>query len=53
MTQYEQIINILKKLGGRATVTEICDKMDFSQWNSKTPRNSVSRYLTCKQPNKT
>jgi len=47
MTQYEQIINILKKLGGRATVTEICDKMDFSQWNSKTPRNSVSRYLTC------
>ena len=47
MTQYEQIINILKKLGGKATVTEICDKMDFSQWNSKTPRNSVSRYLTC------
>jgi hypothetical protein len=47
MTQYEQIIKILKKLGGRATVTEICDKIDFSSWNSKTPRNSVSRYLTC------
>jgi hypothetical protein len=47
MTQYEQIIDILKKLGGRATVTEICDKMDFSLWNTKTPKNSVSRYLSC------
>jgi hypothetical protein len=47
MTQYEQIIKVLKKLGGKATVTEICDKIDFSSWNSKTPRNSVSRYLTC------
>lgn len=47
MTQYEQIIGILKKLGGRATVTEICDKMDFSLWNTKTPKNSVSRYLSC------
>ena len=47
MTQYEQIIETLKKLGGRATVTEICDKMDFSTWSTKTPKNSVSRYLTC------
>jgi hypothetical protein len=47
MTQYEQIINVLKKLGGRATVTEICDKMDFLSWNTKTPKNSVSRYLSC------
>ncbi len=47
MTQYEQIIEALKKLGGKATVTEICDKMDFSTWTTKTPRNSVSRYLTC------
>jgi len=47
MTQYEQIIDILKKLGGKATVTQICEKMDFSQWKTKTPRNSVSRYLTC------
>jgi hypothetical protein len=47
MTQYEQIIDVLKKLGGRATVTEICEKMDFKQWTTKTPKNSVSRYLTC------
>ena len=47
MTQYEQIIAVLKKLGGRATVTEICEKMDFKQWTTKTPKNSVSRYLTC------
>jgi len=47
MTQYEQIIDVLKKLGGKATVTQICDKMDFSQWKTKTPKNSVSRYLTC------
>jgi hypothetical protein len=47
MTQYEQIINVLKKLGGKATVTEICEKMDFKQWTTKTPKNSVSRYLTC------
>ena len=47
MTQYEQIIDVLKKLGGKATVTQICEKMDFSQWKTKTPRNSVSRYLTC------
>jgi hypothetical protein len=47
MTQYEQLIDVLKKLGGRATVTEICDKMDFLSWNTKTPRNSVSRYLSC------
>jgi hypothetical protein len=47
VTQYEQIIDVLKKLGGKATVTQICDKMDFSQWKTKTPRNSVSRYLTC------
>jgi hypothetical protein len=47
MTQYEQIIDVFKKLGGRATVTEICEKMDFKQWTTKTPKNSVSRYLTC------
>jgi hypothetical protein len=47
MTQYEQIIAVLKKLGNRATVTEICEKMDFKQWTTKTPKNSVSRYLTC------
>ena len=47
MTQYEQIINVLKKLGGKATVTEICNEMDFTTWSTKTPRNSVSRYLSC------
>jgi hypothetical protein len=47
MTQYEQIVTVLKNLGGKATVTEICEKMDFKQWTTKTPKNSVSRYLTC------
>ena len=51
MTQYEQIIEVLKKLGGKATFSEICGKMDFSsddpKWNTKIPKNSVSRYLSC------
>jgi DNA-binding CsgD family transcriptional regulator len=47
MTQYEQIIAALKQLGGKATVTEICEKLDFKKWTTKTPKNSVSRYLTC------
>jgi hypothetical protein len=47
MTQYEQIIDVLKKLGGKATVSEICERMEFSSWNTKTPKNSVSRYLSC------
>jgi hypothetical protein len=47
MTQYEQIVNAILKLGGKATFDEICNNLDLSSWNGKTPRNSVSRYLTC------
>jgi len=46
MTQYEQIIDVIKKLGGKATFPEICEKIDFSLWKTKSPRNSVSRYLS-------
>jgi hypothetical protein len=46
MTQYEQIIGVLKKLKGKATLSEICEKMDFSSWGTKNPKNSVSRYLS-------
>jgi hypothetical protein len=46
MTQYEQIIDIIKKQGGKATFSEICEKIDFSLWKTKTPKNSVSRYLS-------
>lgn len=47
MTQYEQVIDVLRKLGGKATFNEICKKLDFKLWETKTPRNSVSRNLTC------
>ena len=44
MTQYEQIIKTLKELGGRATVTEICEKMDFLDIP---PRECVSSVNGC------
>jgi hypothetical protein len=46
MTQYEQVVKALKALGGTANVIEICDKIDFSSWKTKTPKASVSSYLS-------
>jgi hypothetical protein len=36
----------LEKLGGRATLKDICSNIDFKSWGTKTPENTVSRCLT-------
>jgi hypothetical protein len=46
MTQYQQVLDALKSLGGRGTNKDICSKIDFSSWKAEHPENSVSRYLT-------
>ena len=46
MTQYQQVLEALKKLGGKATNKDICDSIDFTTWHSKTPKSSVSMYLS-------
>jgi hypothetical protein len=46
MTQYQQVLEALKKLGGRATSKDICENIDLSKWRSKTPKSSVSMYLS-------
>lgn len=46
MTQYQQVLEALKKLGGRGTNRDIYDNIDFSKWHSKTPKSSVSMYLS-------
>lgn len=46
MTQYQQVIEALKKIGGKGTNKEICNEIDFKEWRAKNPENSVSRCLT-------
>jgi hypothetical protein len=46
MTQYQQVLEALKKLGGKGTNKDICKNIDFSEWKAQYPENSVSRYLT-------
>jgi hypothetical protein len=46
MTQYQQVVNALIKIGGKGTNKDICANIDFSGWNASHPENSVSRYLT-------
>jgi hypothetical protein len=46
MTQYQQVLNALIKLGGKGSNKDICANIDFSGWNAVHPENSVSRYLT-------
>lgn len=46
MTQYQQVLEALKSLGGKGTNKDICSKIDFKTWNAEHPENSVSRYLT-------
>jgi hypothetical protein len=48
MTQYQQVIEALRKLGGKGTNKEICNEIDFNAmgWKAKNPENSVSRCLT-------
>jgi hypothetical protein len=46
MTQYQQVLDALKKIGGRGTNKDICKNINFSTWHTQNPENSVSRYLT-------
>jgi len=46
VTQYEQVIEALRKFGRWATPAEICKKIDFKHWEADSPENSVSMYLT-------
>ena len=48
MTQYQQVLEALEKLGGKGTNKDICNKIDFvgMNWKAKTPERSVSMYLT-------
>jgi hypothetical protein len=46
MTQYQQVLEALRNLGGKGTNKDICEKIDFRTWRAERPENSVSRYLT-------
>jgi len=46
LTQYQQVFETLEKLNGKATFRDICNSINFKNWETKTPENSVSRILT-------
>jgi T5orf172 domain. len=48
MTQKEQVIDALRKIGKKATFKEIYKKIDVSRWG-KTPDASIRMYLTDKK----
>lgn len=45
MTQYEQVIDVMKNNGGYATLGFLNQKVDFSKWQSKTPFASIRRIV--------
>lgn len=45
MTQYEQIIDVMKNNGGYATLGFLNQKVDVSKWQSKTPFASIRRIV--------
>lgn len=42
VTQEQQVIDVLRKAGGYATLRRLNELMDFSTWATKTPEASVS-----------
>ena len=47
-TQEQQVIEVLRKAGGYATLRRLNELVDFSAWATKTPEASVRRgTLTC------
>ena len=47
MTQAQQVLEAIKKLGGKGTTNEICRKIkNIDKWGSKTPKASVSSILS-------
>jgi len=45
MTQYEQVIDVMKKNGGYATLGFLNQNVDVSKWKSKTPFASIRRIV--------
>jgi len=45
MTQTEQVIDTMKRLGGVATFGKLNSEVDFSSWETKTPEASVRRIV--------
>jgi len=47
MTQYQQVLAAVKKIGGKGTVSEILAAIDdIGSWKTKTPKASVAMYLS-------
>jgi hypothetical protein len=50
MTQYQQVLEAMMKIGGSGTLDDICNAIDgLDQWGARNPRASVSRYLSMGQ----
>ena len=45
VTQEQQVIDVLRKAGGYATLRRLNELMDFSTWATKTPEASVRRIV--------
>ena len=45
ISQEQQVINVLRKTGGYATLRRLNELVDFSTWATKTPEASVRRIV--------
>lgn len=45
MTQTQQVINVMRNLGGFATFGQLNSSIDFSSWKTKTPEANVRRIV--------
>lgn len=45
MKQEQQVINVMRELGGIATFGKLNSKINFSEWRTKTPEASVRRIV--------
>jgi hypothetical protein len=45
MTQYEQVINVMKENDGYATLGYLYQNVDVSEWGTKTPFKSINRIV--------
>ena len=45
MTQYQQVLEAVKKIGGRGTIGEIFEATDTENWKTHTKKASVASYL--------
>ena len=45
ITQAQQVIEVLRSVGGYATLRRLNELVDFSSWATKTPEASVRRIV--------